>query len=139
MVWQKNQNFKTLIILATTACFCIYCYADTIYAINATVSKALTTQKQTGSAPVIAQVKSAFSSWFENDAYAEPAPRRKNPNDQKEQIQKQWKDFLGVDIFYPVLKAQEIVEERTKTTILDFHGKAEIGKGNTRYVFKRKF
>jgi hypothetical protein len=117
----------------------MYCYADTICALNASIAKNLAAQKQLAAKSVTTKVQSSFVSWLADDAYAEPAPRRKNPNDQKEQIQKQWKDFLGIDIFYPVLKAQEIVETRTKTQILDFHGKAELTKGRTRYVFKRKF
>lgn len=137
MRWEKRTPFKTLVILAITACFCLYCYADVIYSINATSSKTLTAKPVAKSVTVT--VKTSFISWLENEAYAEPAPRRANPNNQKEQIRKQWQDFLGFDAFYPIFKAQEIVAEKTKTNILDFHGKADVSSGKVKYIFKRSF
>lgn len=137
MLWQKIKHIKTLVILASTACFCIYCYADIICCINATSSKTFNAKPAAKPAKIAA--KSSFVSWLENEAYAEPAPRRINPNDKKEQIRKQWQDFLGFDVFYPVIKAREIVEERTKTNILDFHGSAQLNQGKVKYIFKKKF
>ena len=83
---------------------------------------------------------SLLKSWFKSLAFAAPLGQ----NEEKKKSREEWKEFLGIDIFYPYFKAKEIegvIKEKTAVNFFDFKGKAEIDEGTNqvKYIFKKKF
>lgn len=79
-----------------------------------------------------------FAGWFNSQAFASPADTN------KEKLREDWKEFLGVDIFYPYFKAKEVenyVKEKTSVDFLNMKGRPEFDEGSNqiRYIFKKKF
>jgi len=80
----------------------------------------------------------SFGDWLNNAAYAESAKRH---NDRK-LIRQEWKDFFGVDVFYPYFKYKETedkIKEKTSVRIFKMKGRAELSTDNIGYTFKIKF
>lgn len=76
---------------------------------------------------------------FEPSAFAE---KQTDTISERIRLRQQWKEALGVDIFYLYFKAKEAevwVKNRTKTSIGNLKGRAQIKKNEIRYVFKMKF
>jgi len=79
-------------------------------------------------------------SLFKSKAFAAP----RNVDDERRKIREEWKEMLGLDVFYPYFKAQEVesfVEEKVSLKLLDMKGKPEFNRESkeVRYIFKRKF
>jgi len=79
-----------------------------------------------------------FEGWFNSQAFASPADTN------KEKLREDWKEFLGVDIFYPYFKAKEVenyVKEKTSVDFLNMKGRTEFDEDSKqiRYIFKKKF
>jgi len=79
-------------------------------------------------------------SLFKSKAFAAP----KNADEERRKIRDEWKEMLGLDVFYPYFKAQEIesfVQEKASVRLLDMKGKPEFNRESkeVRYIFKRKF
>ena len=66
-------------------------------------------------------------------------------SEEKEQLREEWKEFLGIDVFYPYYKVKEVqkaVANKTTVKFFDFKGKAEFWDEDTKslkYIFKKKF
>jgi hypothetical protein len=77
---------------------------------------------------------------FKSKAFA--APQDKDL--ERKRIREEWKEFLGLDVFYPYFKGKEIqerVQEKTKVRLMNMRGRAEFDEEGQefRYIFKRKF
>lgn len=62
----------------------------------------------------------------------------------KEELREQWKEFLGIDVFYPYYKAKEVekfVQSKTTIEFFNFKGRAEFEEGSSsvKYIFKKRF
>jgi hypothetical protein len=63
-------------------------------------------------------------------------------NDEKILLREQWERNLGMDIFYPYFKAEELeskVKEKTSVKIFKVRGKAEFKSNEAKYTFNIKF
>jgi hypothetical protein len=87
-------------------------------------------------------VKNRFSiiQLFKSKAFADT----KNVDDERKKIREEWKELLGLDVFYPYFKAQEIenfVQKKATVKFFNLHGKPEFNKESkgVRYIFKSKF
>ncbi|HRZ15142.1 MAG TPA: hypothetical protein P5110_06515 [Candidatus Omnitrophota bacterium] len=90
--------------------------------------------------PLKQERKNFLLRWFTSKAYAEA----NNVNMDRKRIRQEWQRVLGLDIFYPYFKAQEIkevVQEKTHVQFFNMKGRAEFdeSKRQVRYIFKRKF
>jgi hypothetical protein len=62
--------------------------------------------------------------------------------DEKRIAREQWQEFLGVDVFSPYFKAQEIenkICDKTKIEIFHMKGRLKIEDKKVRYTFKIRF
>jgi len=83
---------------------------------------------------------SFFKRWFKSLAFASPSDKNK----EKIKLRTEWKEFLGIDIFYPYFKAKEVenyVREKTALSFLNMKGRTEFDEGSNqvRYIFKKNF
>ncbi len=93
----------------------------------------------------VAPQKNKFSiiRLFKSKAFAAEKNNR-NADYDRQKIREEWKEFLGLDVFYPYFKAKEIedyVQEKSAVKLFNLKGKAEISKDyhGVKYIFKRKF
>lgn len=57
-------------------------------------------------------------------------------------LREKWKEFLGMDIFYPYYKTKEVEEWMVKKTSIEFFnikGKPKFESNQIKYIFKVKF
>jgi hypothetical protein len=62
--------------------------------------------------------------------------------DEQRIIREAWKEWLGIDIWYPYFKAKEIerwICDRFKVKIFNFRGRLKFEKDEVRYTFKMRF
>ena len=62
----------------------------------------------------------------------------------RRKLRQEWENALGIDIFYPYFKAQEVkeaVQNKTRVEVLHMRGRAEFDEETKqfKYIFKRKF
>jgi hypothetical protein len=84
--------------------------------------------------------KNFFGFWFNSQAIAAPP----DVNTERIKLREDWKEFLGIDIFYPYFKAKEVenfVKEKTAINFFTMKGRPEFHEGSNevRYIFKKKF
>jgi hypothetical protein len=77
---------------------------------------------------------------FKSKAFAET----KNVDEERTKIREEWKEYLGLDVFYPYFKAQEVenyVQEKASVKLFNMKGKPEFNKESKglKYIFKSKF
>ncbi len=77
---------------------------------------------------------------FKSKAFADT----KNVDDERKKIREEWKEFLGLDVFYPYFKAQEIeeyVKNKTSVKLFNLKGKPEFNRESksVKYIFKSRF
>ena len=62
--------------------------------------------------------------------------------DEEKLIRQQWREFFGMDVWYPYYKAKEIedwVKEKFRIKIWKFKGKPRFRRDRVDYIFKMKF
>jgi len=60
----------------------------------------------------------------------------------KKILRKKWKEWLGIDIFYPYFKAKEIedwVKDKCSIKLFKMKGRPKFEKDRFTYTFKTKF
>jgi hypothetical protein len=77
---------------------------------------------------------------FKSKAFATP----QNPDADRKKIREEWKELLGLDVFYPYFKAKEVenyVQQKSAVKLFNLHGKAEFNQESKglKYIFKKKF
>lgn len=91
-------------------------------------------------APLREEKRSMIWRWFNTRAYA--SPRRVDYDRRK--LRQEWANAVGIDLFYPYFKAQEIkevVQDKTRVEVFHMRGRAEFDEDTKqiKYIFKRKF
>ncbi|MBU1062321.1 MAG: hypothetical protein KJ957_01930 [Candidatus Omnitrophica bacterium] len=79
-----------------------------------------------------------FSDWINTRNYTYYI----NKKEEKEKLREEWKNMLGLDIFYPYFKANEIksrTEEKISVKIFNIKGKLELRKDQAFFTFRMKF
>jgi hypothetical protein len=84
--------------------------------------------------------KSLFKAWFKSKAFAAPIDK----NAEREKSRKEWKEFLGIDVFYPYFKAKEVesyIKEKASVNFFNMKGRAEFDEDSNevKYIFKKRF
>ncbi|MFH1655032.1 MAG: hypothetical protein ABH954_00265 [Candidatus Omnitrophota bacterium] len=86
--------------------------------------------------------KSGFSiiQLFKSKAFA----AAQNIDADRKRIREEWKEFLGLDVFYPYFKAKEVedyVQKKSSVKLFNMRGKAELNNDTkeVKYIFKKKF
>ncbi|MDP2921386.1 MAG: hypothetical protein Q8O12_03340 [Candidatus Omnitrophota bacterium] len=67
---------------------------------------------------------------------------KKDTEDDNDTLRAEWKQALGVDIFYLHFKAKEIthkIEEKSKFRLFNMRGRAKIKEDSATYTFSHKF
>ena len=67
---------------------------------------------------------------------------KRDTKDDADTLRAEWKEALGVDIFFLHFKTKEItnkIEEKSKFKLFSMHGKATIKKNSVTYAFNHKF
>ncbi|MDP2921935.1 MAG: hypothetical protein Q8O12_06200 [Candidatus Omnitrophota bacterium] len=80
----------------------------------------------------------SFSEWIN----AQPGNTRIDENAEKIVLREQWRQNLGIDIFYAYFKAKEVeskVREKTSVRIFRIKGRPEFKNNEAKYIFKTKF
>jgi len=77
---------------------------------------------------------------FKSKAFAAP----QNADEDRKKIREEWKEFLGLDVFYPYFKADEVeqyVAKKASVKVFNLSGKPEFDRRSkgVKYIFKRKF
>ena len=77
---------------------------------------------------------------FKSKAFAAP----QNADEDRKKLRDEWKEFLGLDVFYPYFKADEVeqyVSKKTSVKVFNLNGKPEFDRSSkgVKYIFKRKF
>jgi hypothetical protein len=68
--------------------------------------------------------------------------RNIDTKDDNDKLRTEWKQALGVDIFFVHFKAKEItrkIEEKSKFRLFNMRGRAKIKEDSVMYTFSRKF
>ena len=65
-------------------------------------------------------------------------------DEERKRLREEWKEFLGIDVFYPYFKAKDVEEYVQKKSAINFfnmHGRTEYNETSkeVKYIFKRKF
>lgn len=84
------------------------------------------------------KITKSFLDFINKEAYAAEISRE----EEKKILRENWKQFLGVDIFYPYFKKKEIkerIEEKTAIEFLKIKGRAKFQDHQIKYIFKIKF
>jgi len=77
---------------------------------------------------------------FKSKAFA----AAKNADNERKKIREEWKETLGLDVFYPYFKAQEVedyIQQKTTVKVFNLKGKPEFNRESkeVKYIFKSKF
>lgn len=67
---------------------------------------------------------------------------KKDTEDDADALRAEWKQALGVDIFFAHFKAEEIthkIEEKSKFKLFNMSGRAKIKQDSAIYTFSHKF
>ncbi len=73
-----------------------------------------------------------------NTAYAAPS----DISEDKDYLRREWKEFLGMDVFMPYFKAQEVedwVKEKAHINFFKIRGEPKLRKNQIQYKFQVKF
>ncbi len=112
--------------------------STSIYPFEKSVSDYLKNERYNSDTPQ----KKGFSiiQLFKSKAFA----AEENSDDERKKIREEWKEFLGLDVFYPYFKAKEIenyIQEKSAIKLFNMRGKAEFSKDSkqVKYIFKRSF
>jgi hypothetical protein len=86
------------------------------------------------------QNKFSIIKLFKSKAFAET----QNVDEERKKIREEWKELLGLDVFYPYFKAQEVenyVQKKATVKLFNLRGKPEFNKDSkgVKYIFKSKF
>jgi hypothetical protein len=80
----------------------------------------------------------AFWDFIDKEIYEDNYKKR----EEKTILREAWKEWLGIDVWYPYFKAKEIEEwirDRTKIKIFRFRGRAKFERNRIIYTFKMQF
>ncbi len=65
-----------------------------------------------------------------------------NQEREREELRQEWKNLLGVDIFYPYYQAREIeswISDRVKVEVFHLSGRPEFENNQATYTFRVEF
>jgi len=80
----------------------------------------------------------SFTEWINS----QPGDKKIDENAEKIVLREQWKQNLGIDVFYLYFKAKEVeskVREKTSVRIFRIKGKPEFKSNEAKYTFSIKF
>jgi hypothetical protein len=63
-------------------------------------------------------------------------------NHEKDLLRQAWREWLGIDVYYPYFKAKEAeewVSDKAKITLFKIHGRPKIENEKVNYIFSVKF
>ena len=63
-------------------------------------------------------------------------------NHEKDLLRQAWREWLGIDVYYPYFKAKEAeewVSDKAKITIFKIRGRPKIEDNKVKYIFSIKF
>jgi hypothetical protein len=65
-------------------------------------------------------------------------------DEERKRLREEWKEFLGIDVFYPYFKAKDVeeyVQKKSAVRFFNMHGRPEFNEDSkeVKYIFKRKF
>ena len=109
-----------------------------IYSLDKSVKDYLRNERYNSDTPV--KKKFSIIQFFKSKAFA----GTQNVDEERKKIREEWKELLGLDVFYPYFKAQEIenyVQKKATVKFFNMHGKPEFNKESkeVKYIFKSKF
>jgi len=103
----------------------------------------------------------SVANYFKNERYHSDTPQKggfsiirlfkskafasaQNADEDRRKIREEWKEALGLDVFYPYFKAKEVedyVQKKSSVKLFNLHGKAEFSRETKelKYIFKKKF
>ncbi len=84
------------------------------------------------------RINEAFLDFIDKRVY-EDSFREK---EEKRLIREQWKQYFGLDIWYPYFKAKEIedwISDSTKVELFHFKGRMKFENNQIKYTFKGRF
>ncbi len=84
------------------------------------------------------KITKSFLDFINKEAYAAEISRE----EERKILREKWRQFLGVDIFYPYFEKKEIeerIEEKTAIEFLKIKGRAKFQDHQIKYIFKMKF
>ena len=147
------SNMKNIITYFVTACLC----AGLSVPVYAQLNKDFCKQNTTDSANLDKSVsdylkgsrydstpvqKKGFSimELFKSKAFAAQV----DGDEDRKKIRQEWKEFLGLDVFYPYFKAKDVeayVQKKSTIKFFNMHGRPEFNNNSKeiKYIFKRKF
>lgn len=109
--------------------------ATPLYAVDKAVELATTVLYCPSPAPIINHAEcTSFCDWV-NIA-------KRDTKDDADTLRAEWKQALGVDVFFLHFKAKEIthkIEEKSRFKLFNMRGKATIKENSASYTFSHKF
>lgn len=109
--------------------------ATPLYAVDKVAELATTVLYYPSPAPIINHAEcTSFCDWVNIT--------KKDTKDDADTLRAEWKQALGVDIFFVHFKAKEItrkIEEKSKFKLFNMRGKATIKENSVTYTFSHKF
>jgi hypothetical protein len=77
---------------------------------------------------------------FKSKAFATPV----DSDGDRKKIREEWKEFLGLDVFYPYFKAKDIeayVQKKSTVKFFNLRGRPEFSNKSkeVKYIFKKRF
>ena len=88
--------------------------------------------------PALKKSIKAFFNFIDKKAYAAKIDK----GEERKILRKKWKEWLGIDIFYPYFKAKEIedwVKDKCSIKLFKMKGRPKFEKDRFTYTFKTKF
>ena len=84
------------------------------------------------------EICTTFSDWLNQRKYIFHVDK----DQEKKQLREEWKQMMGLDIFYPYFKAKELTkkaEQKTSIKVMKLKGEMEINEDEVKYIFSIKF
>ncbi len=107
-----------------------------------------------------ALIDTSVANYLRNERYNSDTPQKKGFSiiqlfkskafaateniDERQRLREEWREFLGLDVFYPYFKAhdvEEYIREKSAVKLFNLRGKAEFNRNSkeVRYIFRNKF
>ena len=88
--------------------------------------------------PAKEKIRNAFLDFINNEACA----AKIDEEEEKKILREKWKQFLGIDIFYPYFKAKEVekwIRDKASIKIFGMKGRPKFDRNQIIYTFKATF
>jgi hypothetical protein len=135
--------FVSLLLNPQLVAYCANETASSLVSVPPSTSSVVSSKKPAVTASLLLDFQKeenplTFSDWVNSRSFCVRIYRKYD----SQKIREDWERMLGIDVFMPYYKADEIkdkLEEKTKVQVIKLRGKAELSEEEAKYTFSIKF